>query len=74
MSSIDFKKGDLVRWRVFGDSTDFAQRFIFFGIGLENLDTIGLYLDVLSGNRGSIYFPELNRVLVLHNHSLKKIS
>ena len=73
MSSIDFKKGDLVRWRVFGDSTDFGQR-CFYGMGLENLDNIGLYLDVLSGSRGSIYFPVLNKVLVLHNHSLKKVS
>ena len=74
MSNIDFKKGDLVRWRVFSDSTDFAQSFLFYGIGLENLDNIGLYLDALNRNRGSIYFPELNKVLVLHNHSLKKIS
>ena len=73
MSSIDFKKGDLVIWRVFGDNTNFAQR-CFYNIGLENLDNIGLYLNVQNENSGSVYFPELNKTLVLHNHSLKKIS
>ena len=73
MSSIDFKKGDLVIWRVFSNSSDFAKR-CFYGMGLENLDNIGLYLGHHSESSGSIYFPELNKILVLHNHSLKKIS
>ena len=74
MSSIDFKKGDLVRWRVFNDSTDFAQSFLFYGVGLENLDNIGLYLDAQSRNTGRVYFPNQNKILILHNHSLKKLS
>ena len=73
MSSIDFKKGDLVIWRVFGDNTNFAQR-CFYNIGLENLDNIGLYLGPHSKSLGSVYFPNQNKILILHNHSLKKLS
>jgi hypothetical protein len=73
MSSIDFKKGDLVRWRVFSNSSDFAKR-CFYGMGLENLDSIGIYLGDHSENLGSVYFPDRNKILILSNYSLEKLS
>ena len=74
MSSIDFKKGDLVRWKVFGNDSDFAQYLLFYTSGIENTECIGLYLGSHSESLGSVYFPDRHKVLILANQSLEKLS
>ena len=74
MSSIDFKKGDLVRWKVFGNDSDFAQYLLFYTSGIENTECIGLYLGSHSESLGCVYFPDRHKVLILANQSLEKLS
>lgn len=74
MNSIDFKKGDLVRWKVFGNDSDFPQYLLFYTSGIENTECIGLYLGPHSESLGRVYFPERHKILILANYSLEKLS
>jgi len=74
MSSIDFKKGDLVKWKA-SCKNDFLLYSLFYFSGVDDcINSIGVYLGEYCKETGRIYFSDANRVLTLSNHSLEKLS
>lgn len=74
MSSTDFKKGDLVRWKASCKNDFLLYSIFYFGDIDDCTNSIGIYLGEYCKETGRIYFSESNRVLMLSNHSLEKLS